>query len=216
MSTEQPLFLKLLGFAFFRSELFEHLPFACYSTLRRICKLANQLLGDDNALLQSEYVLEHACNADRADILAKLVPFTKNNFEPAFDSNKPIRLASQFGKLDVIQYLISLKPEWSGVSLFDGFPSAMVLAVENGHLHVLKYLFEFRNDEDFHFTNELLIIASESGKLDIMKYFLELDFIQADPSESAVLRVACEMGFLDIVEFLMSLNGKGKYFINPG
>jgi ankyrin repeat protein len=62
------------------------------------------------------------------------------NYKPNWDSNTPLIMASQMGNLEMVKLLVEnrAKPDL-GSGEFENFRNPITVAIENGHLEVVKY-----------------------------------------------------------------------------
>ena len=132
------------------------------------------------------------------------VTLVKHSAEQGFDItagdepwNEALRLASVYGHLKVVKYLIENRI----VDVHTSDDEALISASLSGHLDVVKYLVE--NGADVHAEDDdSLIYAGSRGHLEIVKYLLEHGADIHAEGEHAV-RFASENGHFEVVKYLV-------------
>lgn len=134
--------------------------------------------------------------------------------DPTSHMNRPIRIACERGRLEVVKYLCSLKSSYGDIDISARRNEAFFRATTNGHLHILKYLVSQRNRFPFlnpgDMENRALVAAVDQKNLEILQYIISLHstFPKIDPSQPELLEHACESGFLEIVKYLFSISNQ--------
>lgn len=108
------------------------------------------------------------------------------------------RVASRYGDLDAIKYLVSLR---CVPKAFDNL--AIRYASANGRLEVVKYLYKVGCDPKA-CDNRAIRLASEMGHLDVVKYLYKKG---CDPKayDNYSIRWASASGHLEVVKYLVSV-----------
>ncbi len=85
-----------------------------------------------------------------------------------------LRYSSRRGHLDIVRYLVELKPDGSNIHRHND--EALRASSRNGHLDVVKYLVELKPDgANIHAMNDAALrFASRHGHLEVVKYLVEL------------------------------------------
>lgn len=140
--------------------------------------------------------------------------------------------ACEFGRLNIVRYLINLKAEMVASGLSNGFikediNTALLLASSNGHLDVIKELMNRKflsgldpKDEN---GSTPLLLAINNGHLEVVKFLLEngADFNAEDVVHFGVLLFACKSGNLDLFRFIWEkmpikdINVRTEYGMTP-
>ena len=106
------------------------------------------------------YQFIYACRKGQIDQVKYLV---KQGADIHANNNEALRLASKYGKYDVVKYLVE-----NGAANND---KALRLASKYGHIHIVKYLVE-QGAVDIHARDKALRLAGEYGHIHIVKYLL--------------------------------------------
>lgn len=94
----------------------------------------------------------------------------ENNYDPTITNNLPLRIASSHGHLHIIEYLI----KECNVNVRACQNNALIVAVENNHLDIVKFL--VKSGADIYTNNcEALKIAEEKNHKEIIQYILDID-----------------------------------------
>ncbi|KIE06072.1 hypothetical protein NF27_BP00040, partial [Candidatus Jidaibacter acanthamoeba] len=117
-------------------------------------------------------------------------------------------LTAESGHLELLEYLLELKPEFIDSIDKDGC-NAFLLAASKGRLEVMEYLLqlqpEFINSISSIRGNNAFLIAAIYGHLDVIKYLLQLkpEFINSsNKNESNAFLLAAWNGNLDVMRYL--------------
>ncbi len=118
-------------------------------------------------------------------------------------NDEALKSASQYGHLDIVRYLVGLKPDGANIHIDNDI--ALRLASENGHLDIVRYLVELKPDGgDIHTRDEYALRwASINGHSDIVKYLISAGAnVYANDDEA--LRYSSQNGHSDVVKYLIS------------
>ena len=124
------------------------------------------------------------------------------------DSYRAIHAASHYGRLRIVQYLVT-EYRVDVMATIESGHTAMHIASWKGHLDVLRYFIEHCQVDanlKINDTWTALHIASQFGHLDIVKYFIEDCRIDATAKGNkgwTVLHNASFNGHLQIVKYLV-------------
>jgi ankyrin repeat protein len=188
---------------------------------------------------EKEHTLEGAARNGNLPLVKFLVTENQQNLLTDLDPNNVQRfvqeyeracmVASQYGQLEVVKYLVSLG--MSQVRLDNAFVGASMygyldvvevlleaganvhafndyavrLASKNGHLDVVKYLVEEHGADVRAQSNNAIKRASENGHLDVVKYLVEECDVDVHASNDWAVRIASGNGHLDVVKYLVSM-----------
>jgi hypothetical protein len=146
---------------------------------------------------------------------SKTIPSTigtiENIINITFFGESVLRIASRYGHLEMVKYLIS-----EGANVNDNINHTPILgAAQHGHLEIVKYLISKGSKFDFvdFFGCSPLSWAAWKGHVDIVKYLysmkpsMEFDII--NERYSNVLNYVCKKGHLKTLKYLIS---KGALF----
>ena len=125
-----------------------------------------------------------------------------------YEEDTPIHIASKYGHLPIVEYLIEKQNVDIDINGFEG-KTPLHYACEEGHLQVVEYLISkgANIDEADYIGNSLIHLASKGGLLSIVQYLIEKQNVDKDIKgidEKTPLHYACENGFLPIVEYLIT------------
>lgn len=118
----------------------------------------------------------------------------------------PLMVASYYGHLEVVKYLVSKKAD---INLeYDIKGSALRRATIGGHLEIVKHLVENGADMDFNHSNvgTVLNAASESGHIEIVEYL-----VAKGASLDAPLIRAAGVRDIELVRYLVERNANIDY-----
>jgi ankyrin repeat protein len=87
----------------------------------------------------------------------------------------------------------------------------IVLASENGHLDMVKYLSTLDSVDPEDNQNEAIIIASRNGHLNVVKFLASLKSVNPGDGDNEAIITASDHGHLNVVKFLASLDS-----VDPG
>jgi hypothetical protein len=114
------------------------------------------------------------------------------------DNNHMLIFASQYGQLEVVQYLVSV-----GANIYADTDHAVRFASENGHLEVVQYLVsvgaDIRADSDY-----AVRLASANGHLEVVKYLVSVG-ADIHTDDDWAVRMANRGGHLEVVQYLVRL-----------
>ena len=146
------------------------------------------------------------------------------NREDSF-SYRILFFASEKGLMDIIVYLIEeIGLTFEEISEIENctidddcgkLKSSLILSANNGHLNIVKYLFEkgglgIKDIKEF--FKEVFVDTVSNGHLNVIKYFVEeigisIEDIRNLNGENYAIRKASEKGHLDIVKYLVEIVG---------
>ena len=119
---------------------------SCYS--KRCRKVKSEIFIIFNELLRMNEMSKDLCNAilqGNIELVRKLI----RNINSSDDNNWYIRVACQFGKLDIVSLLLDDPRIYnSQKTITESLPNqndlswALGLACHNGHIHVVKFILE--------------------------------------------------------------------------
>ena len=113
------------------------------------------------------------------------------------DNDQALRLASEYGYLDIVKYLIS-----AGANIHADDDYALRWASSNDHLDIVKYLISA--GANIHgWDDGALRGASYHGHLDIVKYLISAG-ANIHAQDDVALRWASSYGHTEIVKYLIS------------
>ena len=87
-------------------------------------------------LLRGQFIFNNILNKNRVDLFPFF--FLLRGIDPAAEDNDALRWAAGEGHLTVVQYLVSLVPQFPRIDPAAGDNLALRWAAENGHLTVVK------------------------------------------------------------------------------
>lgn len=126
-----------------------------------------------------------------------------NFFESLYNSNihmkeeLALRLSAEFGRLDLVQFLIE-----HGTYVHAQNHAALILSATNGHFEIVKYLVE-QAAADVHVSGGYALTQSASnGHIDIVKYLLKLG-VNVHANEESALIISSKHGHFEIVKCLI-------------
>lgn len=128
----------------------------------------------------------------------------------------PLHLAAEKGNLKLVKIFLGSFEKLLNSGKFINLKnnlgySAIMLAVKNGHVDVLKELKSVRVEESD--CQELMFLAASSGHAMVIEYLLEqfrLDVNTRDSEKNTPLHLASEAGHLEGVQFLLRKNADLK------
>jgi len=122
----------------------------------------------------------------------------------------PLQIACNFGRLDIVEFLLERGADIDEDTLFGGTP--LQIACDSGKLDVVKFL--LKNGADVNKAENdpdtPLLIACNNGHLDIVKLLLSKEGVDVNKEDSlgqTPLLIACGNGHLDIVKLLLEKEG---------
>ncbi len=119
------------------------------------------------------------------------------------ENDVALRLASRNGHIDVVKYLVELKPDGANIHTYND--DALRRASLHGHLDIVKYLVS--HGANIHGDSDAALRwASKYGQIEVVKYLVELkpDGANIHPKNDESLKWAKINGHLDIVKYLIS------------
>ena len=130
--------------------------------------------------------------------------------DDASENNQAVQLASRFGHLDVLKWLVEESKLTIDFTAVSNWP--VQLAAENGHLDVVKWLVKESGqavditDHD----NLALQLAAENGHLDVVKWLVEESGQAVDVTavSNRAVRWAAGSGHLGVVRWLVEESGQ--------
>lgn len=135
----------------------------------------------------------------------------------ATEQNEGFCGAALRGKLDMLEYLMSLPPEW-GIDPSAQDNAALGGACYRGHLSVVKYLLSlaprFGIDAAAN-DNQAVLASADSGHLHLLQYLCDLPphlGIDVTAQDNSVIMLAAEGGHLDILTYLVEKGFTGLDF----
>ena len=108
-----------------------------------------------------------------------------------------LRLSAEFGRLDLVQFLIE-----HGSYVHAENDAALILSAKNGHFEIIKYLVE-QAAADIHVSGGCALTQSASnGHIDIVKYLLKLGANVHTKEESALI-ISSKHGHFETLKCLI-------------
>jgi ankyrin repeat protein len=123
----------------------------------------------------------------------------KLKLENEEENTNEIKVASEYGHLEVIKYLHSLG--------YKGDERAINMASKNGHLDVIKYLHSLGYKGNY----DAIVWASMNGHLEVVKYLHYIGYKDYKISRLPIY-LASSNGHLKIIKYLISVGYRGDLF----
>jgi len=182
-------------------------------------------VGDefDNRGLDGKCIFDVACENDDDEIFKLLAEkeFELRGrerdvdayrlYDPLKELKPPLYVACEYGKLDLVKWLIEEKKcdvDASG----SVYPPPLSVACEKGHLDIVKYLVSqgadcrSKRSTPFNLGEAPVHHACEEGHFEIVKHLVEncgVEVAFADRSGETLLHNACRSDNLDLIKFLV-------------
>lgn len=131
-----------------------------------------------------------------------------------FNNNELIEVSIGYGRLEILEYLLSFDYVKNSISKKDWCQYA-INAAKSNRLKIIKFIVEKKLIKPGEVFNDMLANAVVVGNLDIVKYLVNLPKkYKVNPTccNNIILGVAVEHGHLDILKYFVSLS---QYNINP-
>ncbi len=114
--------------------------------------------------------------------------------------DKTLLIASYYGKLDVVKYLVSIG---ANIHKNGNDNSALYNATRNGHLEMIQYLVSM--GADIHSDNDYTLrCAATKGFLNVVQYLVSIG-ANIHAYDDYALRYAAGNGHLEVVKYLVSV-----------
>ena len=156
--------------------------------------------------------LLHSCQMGDLHLTKSLIEGGCNRDVVSKYGNNCLVVASNFGHIDIVEYLIEIGFDMNWRNEADGF-NAILVASEKGHLEIVKYLDSIGCDINSK-TNtnaNCIYLASLHGHLDTVKYLIScgVDPNEKDDNGFNAILVASYAGHLEVIKYLL-MNGCNK------
>src|SRR5690606_13490475 len=134
----------------------------------------------------------------------------KDNLDPTYEKNKPIRFAAEYGSKDCVVFLQSIETVNAG----DCENYALRKAVENKHHAVVKKLMIDKNVDVEVFDGLCLVIAAENNDQEMVRILVNDTPIDTSAQDYLALVRATERENREVVTFIYQRSlQQGKPFI---
>ena len=144
-----------------------------------------------------------------------------NNFTLQGNAGTVLNIASHFGKIDVVRFLLSL-PEIQQIidlpdKIFNFTP--LIAAAQNGFFNIVEIL--LLNKANIHYKGKsevsAYLAACSEGHLNIVQLLLQsgADLADVNNHKSTSLQVSCGNGYYDLAKFLLEQKEIGSLIDQP-
>ena len=140
----------------------------------------------------------------------------QRNVDAAMYDNTPMRFAAEYGHVLIVDYLMK-KP---GVKVSHTLNWAFIVASENGHLNMVKYLMDLNNGISHDLNenqsllvnpatnnNQAIVSAAMYGRLNVVQYLSTLPGVDPAAQDNRAIRGAYTRGHSSVVKYLSTCPG---------
>ncbi len=141
-------------------------------------------------------------DGSRQGRLDQVIISLKNGADIHMNNDIALREASENSYLDIVKYLVELKPDGANIHAQDDY--ALRMASRHGYLDIVRYLVELKPDgANIHAEDDYALrMASLNGHLEVVKYLVS-NGANIHTENDFALRYSSYNGYLDIVKYLV-------------
>jgi ankyrin repeat protein len=150
----------------------------------------------DRGVKTTDFMLLRASIGGHLEVVKVLA---ENGADPKADSNEALIMASHYGRLNVVQWLVEEKNVNPSVREFEAFK----MASRYGNFEVLKWLAGRPEGGNINnWGNSAVVDASHYGKFDVVKWLVDVKGVDANQLDNRAIIGALQNNHLDIVRWL--------------